>query len=75
MPIIFNFRRRQSEVKKVGILDQISIRRNPATADLKHFQYSTMGGAPLLLQCSIHCKFGNSMVPWCFRSCIWSQTS
>jgi hypothetical protein len=43
MPIfVFNFRRRQSEVfNSVGILDQISILRNPATADLKQNQYST----------------------------------
>jgi hypothetical protein len=43
MPIfVFNFRRRQSEVfNSVGILDQISISRNPATADLKQNQYST----------------------------------
>ena len=43
MPIFFNFRRRQSEVSQcVGILDQISILRSPATADLKQDQYSTI---------------------------------
>jgi hypothetical protein len=37
MPIVFNFRRRTigGANKKAGILDQISIRRNPATGDLK----------------------------------------
>ena len=42
MPIFFNFRRRQSEVSQYGVLDQISILRSPATADLKQNQYSTI---------------------------------